>query len=214
MPTMDFKYHTVWVPGDPQPFPKKEVAPSIIRYPLNDPSKWKAIGRPIDRDYRTRKNPLTGKIEKFDRGFKRAWMNHVADVVHVFMEKNHWGPFPAGHPVAMGCLFFMPKADGNKTLLPAQVPDEDNLLYAIRNALKSTRPRGRGSDGLGPYPEGVLYFDDDQVVAQVGPCGKRWATDEYPPGVLISFADFYSCHATWGKYDPIPDYTKQENLNL
>lgn len=214
MTRSDFYYHQIWVPGEPQPFPKKELAPMIVRYPLNDPSQWKAVARPIDRDYRTRKNRLTGKTEKFDKGHKRAWMDHVADVAHAWMEQRGWQAYPAGFPVAMGCLFFLTRAESNNTLLPAQVPDEDNLLYAVRNALKSTRPRGKGSNNPGPYPDGILFRDDDQIVAQVGPVGKRWADDAFPPGVLISFADFYSCHSTWGKYDPIPHYSKQEALKI
>jgi len=185
---------TIWVDGDPQPFPKKDVG--IINRTGQKPRLM-----PIDKDYRTRTNPITKKIEKYDKGYKRRWMNHVASTVIAEMRKHNLLQFPKNHPVAMGCLFFIRKSQSNRLWVPSQKPDEDNFLYAVRNALKKT---DKGSD--------VLYYDDDQVVWQVGPVGKVWASDEFPPGVLITVQDAMYLLDDMAIYQPSLRAQQQEIL--
>jgi len=163
------------VVGEPQPFPKKEVMQFGNRL------------IPTDRDYRTRKNPHTGKVEKYDRGYKRRWMELCRTTALAVMEAHGKRPFPKNHPVAMGCLFFLTRSPTCKLLTPSQAPDQDNLEYAIRNALKRT-PSKRGRDGL--YPKGVCFYDDDQIVWRALPDGMLWAQSGNPPGVLITIYDF------------------------
>jgi len=146
--------------GEPQPFPKKDVA--IV--------KGRLI--PVDHDYRTRKNPLTGKTEKHHRGYKRQWMALVSQTVASYMLQHDIPIFPQHHPLALGCLFFLPKPKRCKLRLPSQRPDQDNLAYAIRNAIK-----------------GVLCHDDDQFVWTAQPDGELWAAEEEPPGVLLTIID-------------------------
>jgi len=166
------------VHGEPQPFPKKEAVAS---------GDYKRTGRIIfaAKDYRVRQNPVTGKPEKYDRGHKRRWMDLVAANVHRYLVDHDLEPFPKNHPVAMGCLFFLTKSPSSKLLYPSQSPDEDNLLYAVRNALKSTAKKEKP----GKYPQGALYYDDNQIVWRIGPEGKLWATEKNHPGVLITVQD-------------------------
>lgn len=165
--------------GEPQPFPKKEVG--LLR--RRDGSVQLM---PVDRDYRVRKNPVTGKPEKYDRGHKRLWMQFVGDVVAGSIRTRGLTPFPKNHPVAMGCLFFLSKSPSCKLLFPSQDPDYDNLEYAIFNALKRT-PSKKGTPG--EYPNGTLFYEDNQIIWRVGPEGKLWATENEPPGVLITVQD-------------------------
>ena len=163
--------------GIPRQFPKKEVA--------NLGTKTKPRFMPVDRDYRQRKNPITGKIEKYDHGYLRRWYDHVTRTVRDLMYSNDIQPFPKDHPVVVSCIFFIPKAKSCKLLMPSQKPDEDNYLYAVRNALGRT-PMKKGVPGK--YPNGVLYYDDAAVVWQEN-AGKVWATEKHPPGVLILVRD-------------------------
>lgn len=165
--------------GEPQPFPKKEVG--LLR--RKDGSVQLM---PVDRDYRIRKNPVTGKPEKYDRGYKRHWMDQVAGSVANILRDNQLTPFPKNHPVAMSCLFFLSKAPKNKLLLPSQDPDFDNLEYAVWNALKRT-PDKKGRPGK--HPDGILFYEDNQIVWRLQPSGKLWSTQDIVPGVLITVQD-------------------------
>jgi len=172
--------------GEPQPFPKKEIGIIGTRTVI------------IDHDYRERqvidpitKNPMLNKKgnvkkKKYDRGYKRKWMQFVKDVVSLELRKHDLGPFPKNHPVAIGCLFFLSQSKSNKLLLPSQDPDYDNVLYAIMNALKrKPKKGGRSSD----CPLGTLFYEDNQPVWGLKPYGKVWATEEHPPGLLITVQD-------------------------
>jgi hypothetical protein len=185
--------HQIRIYGEPQPFPKKETA--IVQTKHGKPRLI-----PVDRDYRTRTDPETGRKVKYDRGHKRAWMDHVAKSVLAYMAEKGLDEFPQHHPVAIGTLFFVTQANGNKLPLPAQKPDEDNLDYAIKNALSAQKDRPG------------LYHDDCQVVMRLMPSGMIWATKEEPPGVLITFADFYDVHDQLGEFDPLKEFSKQEEL--
>ena len=182
---LDRRIHRVWVPGEPQPAPKKEVM------------KFGNRMVPTDRDYRTKQDPSgaidpkTGKVRiiKYDRGYKGRWIKHVTSTVQLYMMRNRIDPFPQSHPVAFGALFFLPKSESNQKLFPTQPPDLDNLGYAIWNALKRTQAKKRGMESTNPT--GVLYYEDDQPVWRLLPDGKLWASEANPPGVLISFCDAF-----------------------
>lgn len=165
--------------GEPQPFPKTHTAA------IERPGQMARLV-PVATDYRTRTNPHTGKKEKYDRGYKRRWMKLVTETVDRYMFDHNFEPFPMNHPIAMSCLFFLTKAPRCKLLYPSQTPDEDNLIYAVRNALKRT-PAKKGKPGR--YPNGVLFYDDDQIIWRVGAEGKVWATEDNSPGVLITVQD-------------------------
>jgi Holliday junction resolvase RusA-like endonuclease len=169
--------------GTPEPFPKKDVG-------IQTRGRGKPRLVPVDKDYRTRKNPDTKKIEKFDHGYKRDWMRKVRQKVANLMQLYSLRPFPKNHPVAMGCLFFLKQADSNKLWLPSQDPDYDNLLYAIMNALKR-EPNKRGVRN--PRPDGTLMYEDNQVVWQLSPSGMLWSTRDRQPGVVITVQDAYHC---------------------
>lgn len=169
--------------GEPEAAAKKEVAVNRKAGQLI----------PIDRDFRTRKNPITSKIEKYDKGYKRRWMNLVADTVRRFMQERNLEPFGKNHPVALGLLFFLTKADSSYLPYPSQKPDYNNLVDAVYNALKRT-PAKNGHEGK--YPNGILFYDDDQIVwTSAAPSGMLWADDKYPPGVLITVQSAMSLQA-------------------
>ncbi len=163
--------------GDPQPMAKKQVG----RRRLKDGSFQVTV--PFDQDYRTRKNPITGKVERFNQGYKKRWVRIVQANVLEFMRAHRLKPFPKAHPIALGVLLFMPQAKSNKSLLPAITPDFDNMKYPIWNGLKRT-PDKKGRPG--PYPDGILFYDDDQIVWTLQPDGMLWAMESCPPGVLIT----------------------------
>lgn len=163
--------------GEPQPFPKKDVAIQGNRLV------------PVDKDYRERKDPITGEKKKYDRGYKRRWMKHVRDIVGKAMITHRLEPFPENHPVAMGCQFYLRRAKSNKLIYPSQKPDEDNFLRAIRDALQRHPIDEYANDRFALT--GVLYYDDCQVVSQLLPAGKEWATEDEPPGVLITVQDMF-----------------------
>ena len=144
---------------------------------------------PVDRDYRIRRNPVTGKKEKYDKGYKRRWMRHVRDMVAKAMIHYGLEPFPQNHPVAMGCLFYLTKAKSNKLSFPSQAPDLDNLSYAIWNALQRQPIDKDANDRFALT--GVLYYDDCQIVAHLMPAGKVWTNEDNPPGVLITVQDAF-----------------------
>lgn len=140
----------------------------------------------MDRDYRTRTDPATGKIIKYDRGHKRAWYRLVRNTAADWMVRMGLEPFPKNHPIAIGCAFFVTKSKTCKLDMPSQTPDMDNLEYTIWNALKRTVKR-KGNDCL--YPNGVCFFDDDQIIYRVQPSGVYWADEEHPPGVVVTILD-------------------------
>lgn len=158
--------------GAPQVFPKKTVSARGGKVLV------------VDTDKRSRTHPITKETTYYDHGYKRRWMDHVRKTVLAFMARTSMDQFPANHPIAMGCIFYIEKAKACKLWIPSQIPDMDNLTYAIWNALGNTRT----NKTLGKYPEGVLYYDDSQIVWRL-PEGEVWATEQEPPGVLISVCD-------------------------
>lgn len=157
--------------GEPRPFPKKETGKH---------------GIPFDQDYRTKKCPVTGKLIKYDKGYKRRWMTLVTNTVLNHMAKHRLRPFPKNHPVAMSCLFFITKAPSCKLELPSQAPDFDNFAYAIWNAIKRSPSKKIGRIRVpGRYPNGVLVYEDDQIIWTLEGNGVLWATEGHPPGVII-----------------------------
>ena len=186
--------HQVRIFGTPQPVAKDEMVVCKSRdgrYTLHL----------IKRDYRVRTCKITGQKLKYDRGHKQAWMNLIRLDVWRYLENLKLRPFPKNHPVAWGTIFFLPKAKSNKLIVPSQPPDDDNFDYAVRNALKRT-PAKRGRPG--PYPDGTLYYEDDQITWRPWPGGLIWATDEHPPGLLITFGNLDDIHELMGEYDPYP----------
>lgn len=177
--------------GEPQPFPKKDVA--VVQRPGMKPRLV-----PVDHDYQIRTDPDTGKTKKYNRGYKRIWMKVVAVTVNRYLVDHDLEPFPRNHALAMGCLFFLTKSKSCKLTLPSQKPDEDNLLYAVRNALESTT----NSKGPGIYPTGALYHADSQIVWILKPQGKVWATEQHKPGVLITVQDAYQLRDEWEPWQP------------
>lgn len=165
--------------GEPQPFPKKVMGK--IKLP-----NGMTVPMPVSRDFRERTNPHTGKKEKYDRGHKRKWMEFVREEVARQMFERDLEPFPANHPIAVGLLFFLTRSKSCKLLFPSQAPDGDNMDYAVWNALKTTKTKKRGP---GKYPDGVLYYDDCQIVWRLAPSGWLWANKINPPGVLITVQD-------------------------
>ena len=166
--------------GIPRQWPKENSTTTI------DKNTSRVVGRRVfHRDYRTRKNPITGKVEKYDHGYLKKWRDIVQDQIHRQMQALGLKPFPKNHPLAIGILIFKPKPKSCKLELPSQMPDMDNYEYAINNALKSTRTK----KGPGLFPDGVLFYDDDCPVWILDPTGKVWATKEHPPGALITIQD-------------------------
>ena len=148
----------IWVPGTPEPWPKKEVR-----------TVWSKNKKPIpvlyERDYRTRTNPITKKVEKYDRGYISRFKAKMKTVAQI--EANQTG-FYVKDPGAVGIYTIVekPKPPSNKRSYPTVRPDGDNYFYLVHNVL-----------------EGVLYDDDKQIVDYIE--FKRWAIGE--PGVRIKF---------------------------
>lgn len=170
--------------GEPMPAAKKEVAA------IKRGNNVQLV--PIDRDYRVATDPKTGKPFKWDIGYMRRWTDHCRRCVLELMQQYGLQRFAQGEPLAVGMLFYRSQADSNDSWMPAQKPDYSNFYYAVENALKMTPGTHKKYDNgqkyflPGPFPEGVLYYDDDQVCWQLEPAGKVWATADEPPGVLIS----------------------------
>lgn len=173
------------VVGEPCPFPNK------IMVTRDKKGRTLKFPRMVDNDFRTRKNKITGEPEKWDKGYKRKWMDHVAASVEKFFFDNNLEPFPKNHPVAFGYFFFITKSKSCNLEFPSQDPDYDNLEYAINNALKTTAKTKKKVRILGKHPEGVLFFDDNQPVWRIEPDGMVWANEFNPPGVLISCQSAY-----------------------
>ena len=159
----------IWVPGEPRVYPKLSAMPVMNK-------RGQIIKmRNVPIDWRTRKNPITGRVEKYDKGYKRRWMNEVARAVKYQMTKNGIKPFEAKHPLALGLLFFITKAPSCKLEFPSQDPDYDNFCYAIWNTLSASKKQAA-----------VLWYDDNQIIFPLWPAGLLWATEDDPPGVLIT----------------------------
>lgn len=176
--------HEFRIEGEPRPWPKDNAR---IVFPRGG---GKPFLQSYLRDYRTRKNPTTGDIEAYDHGYMMKWYELVRSTVLTEMKLRDFEPFPKKHPLGLGCLFFITRSKSCKLFLPSQVPDEDNLDYGIRNILKRTPAKTKhGARIEGPYPDGVLFYDDDQIVWREWPAGMLWATPEQPPGVIITVQD-------------------------
>ena len=174
--------------GEPQPAPKKDSA-------VIERAGRKARLIPVSHDYRTK--TVNGKTVKHDHGYKRAWYELVQRWAFGFMVGTGMPPFPKGVPLACGALVFVTRPKGNKTGYPAQAPDQDNFSYYIRNALKRTPAKKRyGLMVPGPYPEGICYWDDDQIISTAYPDKKLWADERHPPGALVTIY----------RYDKYPDH--------
>lgn len=170
---------SIRVYGEPQVWPKKDIA-----YVGKGKNKRPRL---IEQDYRTRKNPITGEKEIYDRGYKRRWFDHVRLEVLRFMARHKLKPYPKGFALAWSTIFFVTKPESSTADFP-NTGDEDNYDYGIRNALKRT-PRKRVGSKLvdGAYPQGVLFYDDDQPKWRRGEGGLLWADENHPPGVIIRF---------------------------
>lgn len=169
--------------GEPMQEAKKDVA--MIKMG----GKMRLV--PVDKDYRVVSDPDNpDKPFKYDIGFMHRWKVHVTMTVIELMRIHGVPRFSKNHPIAMGLLFYRTKPKSNDLWLPAVTPDEDNYAYAVKNALKMTPGRMLGDTRIpGPYPDGVLYFDDNQICWHTPWDGKVWADESEPPGVLISVQD-------------------------
>jgi hypothetical protein len=106
------------------------------------------------------------------------------------MQEHGRSPFEQHYPVALGCMFFTRKADSSKLYYPTGTPDYDNLRYGIPNMLKRTPAKRKyGRSVPGPYPGGVAFYDDSNIIYTAQPDGLAWATAANPAGVLITILD-------------------------
>ena len=165
--------------GVPQPYPKKDLVPTARGV------------RPMDRDYRTRKNPNGGKPVKFDFGYKRRWYDHVRREVAGAMVALGLRTFPKDHPITWDSITFRPHDMRQDLEDPTCTPDEDNYDYGLRNCLKVADDHDRQSRvWAARYPAGILFYDDSQIVWGDNGHGKVWVTDLWAPGCLILVQDF------------------------
>jgi hypothetical protein len=182
--------------GEPRPAPKMDIVP-IQRWVGQGAHRRKvSMSTNMAHDYRERTvcHPISGKPtrngrgkiirEKYDEGYHARWFRTVQDAVSSQMARMGLDPFPANHPIALGVMVWRTKPEGNDKLLPTVVPDDDNYRYYIHNALKKP-----GKDSAFQYPEGLLYYDDNCAVYRPFPEGKFWATEQEPPGCLITVQD-------------------------
>lgn len=170
--------------GDPRPQPKlitghKQIGGRTVSFPLKQDFRKRTVVDPITGDK---------KMQRYDIGYCQRWFDHVRQNVLIWMEQNGRQPFEHHHPIALGCLFFIRKPKTSKLVYPTGTPDFDNLDYGITNILKRTPDIKRGKIP-GPHPEGVAFYDDDQVIWTANPDGVLWATQSNPPGVLITIID-------------------------
>jgi len=187
--------------GEPQPVPKTHTA--IVK------RGGKTLLMPVSTDYRTRTNPITGQVEKYAHGYKKKWQVHVQKTVLAYMARSALDPFPKNHPILLGLLFFLTRPPSNKRPFPSQAPDYDNYAYAIWNCLKRTPAKTKNNVRVeGRFSDGVLFYDDDQIIGSLVPSFKLWATEADPPGVLISVCDLNQMrHA-------VRDYMQESELPL
>ena len=160
----------IWVPGNPRVYPTLEATPLFRnpRCPVCKSLKYQGV-RQVPRDWTYYKDPITGKRKKKNKGLRAAWANEIKSKVGWFMDDNKIQMFPKNHPIGLGALFYIPRPKSNKLPFPSLDPDMDNFVYAVWNALS-----------------GILYHDDNQIITRIMPEALLWATEENPPGVLIS----------------------------
>lgn len=168
----DPQHFSIRVYGDPVPEPKKVGCMRGNRLVT------------LKRDWKVRK--VNGERRVVDRGAAEAWRRQVQVDVGSFLSSQGKQPFPMNHPIAIGMLFYLANAKNSRLSVPVKSPDLSNLWYLVENALKRTPARNGIS---GPFPEGILYYDDDQIVDICEPTGKRWADAAHPAGVLITVCD-------------------------
>lgn len=168
--------------GEPQEEPKK------IPTPIKLTSGQVRINM-VPRDWKTKTiiNPATGKkkTEKYDIGYKGRWFKLVQETVYQELKKMGLKPFPANYPIALGIVIWRTQSKSNDFELPSVTPDDDNYFYYIHNALKKT------DDDFYPYKDGVLYYDDNCICYHPFKEGKFWATEQEPPGAMITVQDAY-----------------------
>ena len=182
--------------GEPRPAPKMDIVP-IQRWVNRGGNRKKvSMSTNMPHDYRERTvyHPISGKPmkngngktikEKYDEGYHARWFRIVQDAVSSQMARLGLDPFPPNHPIALGVMVWRTKPDGNHNLLPSVTPDDDNFRYYIHNALKKTN-----KDSDFHRPDGILYHDDNCTVFRPFPEGKFWATEQEPPGCLITVQD-------------------------
>lgn len=189
--------------GEPHPAPKKDV--------VMNPRTGRLM--PISHDYRERTNKFTGKKERYDKGYKNAWLKQVRKQVYNQMIEQRLHPYPKNHPIAVGLLFFITKAKSCKLAYPSQDPDLDNLEYAVMNALKRTVKGSEKSALAGHYPDGVLFYEDNQSVWRIPPGGMLWATNANSPGLEITVCSMETQYAVNQVMNSIID-ARQERLSL
>ena len=184
--------------GEPMPMPKKEFG----EYEVFDPKLGRKVKRTamMTRDHREHKSTDNPKdITKYDFGHKKRWADWVIYCIDWLMIDNGLKPFAKNHPLAWSSAFYLSRSAGNKLPYPSQPPDHDNFDYFLRNALKRTPTKLKKKHGTkvrveGKYPNGVLFYEDDEIVYHLEPHGKFWATEEEPPGVLIQCMDALLLH--------------------
>lgn len=167
-------YHFFRVYGEPIQEPKKDIGHFLGK-------DKKSITTLLPKDYRTTQGP-DGKPFKWDIGFCQRWKDHVCRTVSALMSRQSLDPYPVHVPLALGLIFYRSKPQDPKSWLPVTAPDRDNYDYAIHNCLKSTKEK----NSPGKYPEGVLYYDDNQLCAGTPWDMKVYADTTELPGVLIS----------------------------
>lgn len=151
------------VHGEPQPWPKKEnqVIPAG-RDPRTGRMKFRV--KTFERDYHTRKNPITGKTEKYGYGYIARYKRELVAAAKEAMAGRP--PFGKAVPLYLLKTFWRTRPKSNRSRFPVTTPDVDNYGYLVHNVL-----------------EGVCYANDSQITDSTEL--KRWADDDNPPGVLI-----------------------------
>ena len=141
------------VDGEPQPTPKKELnRKTATLYP---------------KDYRTKKDKITGKIIKYDHGYKEKWFQQVKLLAQMFMRKHNIKIIKKGSGGIMFSAFtYITKPKSSKFDDPETKPDNDNYIYRTKNIL-----------------EGICYENDSQITGEF--ITKDWATEKHQPGVEI-----------------------------
>ncbi len=152
------------VDWEPEPWPKKEhqVIPGG-RDPRTGRMKHRV--KTFERDYHTRKNPITGKTEKYGRGYIARYKRELIAAAKQAMAGRP--PFPRSVPLFLCAYFWRTRPKSNRSEYPVTAPDADNYGYLIHNVL-----------------EGICYQNDAQITDPVS--RKRWADDDNPPGVLVA----------------------------
>lgn len=175
--------------GEPQPMPKENASARVDRFGNAHISLH-------NRDYRTKKvgEKADGSaiLKRFDTGYMARWQDEVRR--QVFQQMAGSAPFPKGMPLAIGILIIRTKPKSNDTIFPVGPPDIDNFDEAIFNALKAPAPQSKKLAAVrAKWPNGVLFYDDAQIVERLLPSGKIWAVGPVHPGAIIQIrkADGY-----------------------